>query len=127
MKCGSTIQWSFPIRVLAVERQMLGPTKPHAINEEQCMDLVAARNASVIGTDSTTGLNSSPSDRAVMNPVLGGDQLPDTRIFSPLPVARLCVGICRHVNESKRFDRQPSISRFRHIRANSSGKVVAKW
>jgi hypothetical protein len=57
-----------------------------------------------------------------------GPQPPDTRIFSPLTVPRLCVTIGHQVNEFKclkpLFSR--SIYRFEHIDANSSGKVVAK-
>jgi hypothetical protein len=53
---------------------------------------------------------------------------PDTRIFSPLTVPRLCVTIGRQVNEFNSFCwlRDESIYRFEHIVANSSGKVVAK-
>ena len=44
-------------------------------------------------------------------------------------VAGLSVTIGRQLNESKRLMPLPSrpISRFKHIAANSSGKVVAKW
>jgi hypothetical protein len=53
---------------------------------------------------------------------------PDTRIFSPQTVPRLCVAIGHQVNESKRLTALPAarFCRFEHIVPNSSGKVVAK-
>lgn len=53
---------------------------------------------------------------------------PDTRIFSPAMVAGLCDTIGRQLNESKRLEalRTIAIYRLEHIRANDSGKVVAK-
>ena len=58
----------------------------------------------------------------------GQNRTADTRIFSPLLVARLCVTIGRYWY---RFKRLTVISagrfyRFEHIVAYSSGKVVAK-
>jgi hypothetical protein len=52
-----------------------------------------------------------------------------TEIFSLLLVSRLCVGIGRQLNESKRLEplRSRSICRLEHIEADSSGKVVTKW
>jgi hypothetical protein len=51
-----------------------------------------------------------------------------TRIFSPETVPGLCVTIGRQLNESKRLTAVSarSICRLRHIRTDSSSKVVAK-
>ena len=59
---------------------------------------------------------------------LGDMFAPDTRIFSPLAVAGLCVTIGRYVYL---FERLTAVSagrfyRFEHIVSYSSGKVVAK-
>ena len=58
----------------------------------------------------------------------GQNRTADTRIFSPLLVARLYVTIGHQVNEFNSFYwlRYESIYRFEHIVAYSSGKVVAK-
>ena len=52
----------------------------------------------------------------------------DTRIFSPLAVARLCVTIGRYWYLFKRLTAVSAgrFYRFEHIVAYSSGKVVAK-
>jgi hypothetical protein len=53
---------------------------------------------------------------------------PDTRIFSPLTVPRLCDTIGRYWYLFKRLATvaHPHFHRFEHIATNSSGKVVAK-
>ena len=58
----------------------------------------------------------------------GQNRTADTRIFSPLPVAGLCVTIGRYWYLFKRLAsvRSHLIYRFEHIVAYSSGKVVAK-
>ncbi len=58
----------------------------------------------------------------------GQNRTADTRIFSPLTVPRLYDTICRYLYLFKRLTPvcSPSFSRFEHIAANSSGKVVAK-
>ena len=59
----------------------------------------------------------------------GQNRTVDTRIFSPLAVAGLCVTIGRYVYLFKRLT--PVLAgrfyRFEHIVTYSSGKVVAKW
>src|SRR5262245_13533038 len=54
---------------------------------------------------------------------------PDTRIFSPLAVARLCVPIGHYWYLFKRLTAVSAgqIYRFEHIVSYSSSKVVAKW
>ena len=56
------------------------------------------------------------------------DDQADTRIFSPLAVAGLCVTIGRYVYLSKRLTAVPvgRFYRFVHIVTYSSGKVVGK-
>jgi hypothetical protein len=58
----------------------------------------------------------------------GQNRTADTRIFSPVTVRGLCVTTGLHLNESKRLEQIPgrSIYRFIRIRADGSGKVVAK-
>ena len=58
----------------------------------------------------------------------GQNRTADTRIFSPLIVARLCVTIGHYLYLSKRLTPLPAgrFYRFEHIVAYSSGKVVAK-
>src|SRR5262249_44940819 len=55
-------------------------------------------------------------------------KLPDTRIFSPVAVPRLCDTIGRYLHLFNRLTPvwQPSFYRFEHIVSYSSGKVVAK-
>jgi hypothetical protein len=67
-------------------------------------------------------------DFAWLNGGQGRSRTADTRIFSPLMVRGLCDTIGRQLNEYKRLEplRSGSICRLRHIRADSSGKVVAK-
>jgi hypothetical protein len=59
----------------------------------------------------------------------GQNRTADTRIFSPLTVARLSVTNGRQVNKFKRMKRLWDGSSYRlgQIGANSSGKVVTKW
>ena len=54
---------------------------------------------------------------------------PDTRIFSPLAVPRLCVTFDRYVYLFKCLMPvfRASFYRFEYIVPYSSGKVVAKW
>jgi SOS response associated peptidase (SRAP) len=63
-----------------------------------------------------------------LNQVKGGLNLPGTRIFNPVTVAGLCVTIGRYRYLFKRLTAVPAgrFYRFEHIRADSSGKVVAK-
>ena len=59
----------------------------------------------------------------------GRSRTADTRIFSPVTVAGLCVTIGRYWYLFKRLTALPAsrFYRFEHIETYSSGKVVAKW
>jgi hypothetical protein len=70
----------------------------------------------------------SPVFSLVLEISVGSAQTPDTRIFSHLAVARLCVTIGRYWYLSKRLTAvgRPSSYRFEHIETDSSFKAHSK-